>query len=345
MDVMPGSRPNALAAMLLCTVLGYAASAADDIVAVVDGKPISSKELEERAGPQLLELNTKIYEVKEQVLKDMINERLLDVEERRHNLTMQQLLDREVFSRVSPPTSSEVESYYLGVKDRLGQPLEEIRPQLVDFLTESRRRNAYGNYLSQLRQHMDVNMLLAPPRAVIAIDPARVRGPADAPITIVEFSDFECPYCARAEPTLQQLLSKYPTQIRLAYRDFPLDFHPRARASAEASRCAEAQGKFWEYHDILITHQQQLEQVDLSNFATQLGMNAAKFGECIHRGSFASGVQGDIDEAEKLGITGTPAFFINGISLAGAVPLEEFSHAIDEELQRIKRKATVAGGS
>jgi protein-disulfide isomerase len=171
---------------------------------------------------------------------------------------------------------------------------------------------------------------------VVPVDPARVRGPLNAPITIVEFSDFECPYCGRVEGTLRQLVSRYPTQIRLAYRDFPLDFHPRAEPAAEASRCALAQGKYWPYHDLLFDNQQHLESGDLSNYAARLDMNAKRFEECIQQRTYAAEVQHDLDEGRKLGVTGTPAFFINGVLLAGAVPVDEFVRLIDRELKRMQ---------
>jgi protein-disulfide isomerase len=314
----------------------HAAAVPEKAVALVNGKPISDKELEERAAPQLRELNAKIFEVKQQILNDMIGEQLVNLEAARLKLSTQVLLDREVYSRVVPPTPAEVDSYYLGIKDRIGVSLEEARPKILEFLSETRQRSAYDSYLSRLKSREKVVVLLEPPRAVVAIDAARVRGPANAPITIVEFSDFECPYCAGAENTLQQLAARYPTQIRLAYRDFPLDFHPRALPSALASRCALAQGKYWPYHDLLFANQQHLENSDLSKFALQLDLDTKKFDECVAHATYAADIQHDLDEGQKLGITGTPAFFVNGIVLSGAVPMEEFADLIDRELQRIK---------
>jgi protein-disulfide isomerase len=152
----------------------------------------------------------------------------------------------------------------------------------------------------------------------------------------VEFSDFECPYCGGVEDTLRQLESRYPTQIRLAYRDFPLDFHPHAEPAAEASRCALAQGKYWPYHDLLFDNQQHLDSSDLSKYAVRLDMDAKKFDECIAQKTYTADIHHDLDEGEKLGIAGTPAFFINGMFLNGAVSLEEFARLIDRELERVK---------
>jgi protein-disulfide isomerase len=220
------------------------------------------------------------------------------------------------------------------VKDRISRPLEEIRPNILEFLSETRRRTAYDSYLSRLRSRERIVVLLAPPRTAVPIDPARVRGPANAPITIVEFSDFECPHCDGVEDTLRQLESRYPTQIRLAYRDFP--FHPRSEPAAEAARCALAQGEYWPYHDVLFDNQQHLERGDLSKYAARLKMDAKQFDQCIAHKRYAVDIQHDREEGDKLGITATPTFFINGMILIGATPMEDFARLIDPELERIK---------
>jgi len=318
---------------LVFSGLAQAVSAPDKPVAIINGKPISEQDLDERAAPQLQELNAKLFEIKDQALTEMIDEQLLDQEAARLNLSVKQLLDHEVDSQIAKPTPADVEAYYNEVKDRLSRPLEDIRPKLLEVLSETRRQTAYDSYLSRLRAREKVVVLLAPPRAVVSIDPARVRGPANAPITIVEFSDFQCPYCGRAEDTLRQLESRYPTQVRLAYRDLP--FHARAEPAAEASRCALAQGNYWSYHDLLFGNQQHLENDDLSRYAVRLKMNAKKFDECIAHKTYATDIQHDLDEGQKLGITGTPTFFINGVMLVGATPMEDFARLIDRELERI----------
>jgi protein-disulfide isomerase len=284
------------------------------------------------------ELSEQTFQIREQTLDSMIDDQVLKQEASRLKRSVKDLLDEEVDSQVSVPTSSDVEGYYLGIKDRIGRPLEEVRPQIIASLTEARRRNAYDNYLSGLRLHARVVVLLAPPRAVVAVDPKRVRGPANAPVTVVEFSDFQCPYCGAAEDTLHQLTLKYPVQIRLAYRDFPLDFHPRSRPAAEASRCALAQGKYWQYHDLLFANQQHLEDGDLSKFAGQLGMDLRSFNECLTRKTYADDIRHDVEDGEKLGTTGTPEFFVNGIAVHGAVSLDELSRIVDAELARTEAK-------
>lgn len=159
---------------------------------------------------------------------------------------------------------------------------------------------------------------------------------AAAPVTIVEFSDFECPYCKQVVPTLTQLLSRYPEKVKLVFRDFPLDsIHPQARKAAEAARCAEDQGKFWEYHDALFANAPKLGAEELAAYARQVGLDVASFQRCLGSGTHAAAVQKSVDEGIRLGVTGTPAFFINGELLSGAQPLDAFARVIERELARV----------
>jgi protein-disulfide isomerase len=309
-----------------------ATAAASDPVALVDGEAVSAQQLDASAARDLKQLEAKVYEVKQHALDHLIQERLLAHEAAREQLSVPQLLDRDVYAKLSAPSTEEVASYYAAVQDRVGQPLEKVRGEIADILTENHRKDAYKAYVDRLQARAHVDIFLDPPRTQVAIDPQRVRGPANAPITIVEFADFECPYCAAVEPTLRKLIAKYPSQIRLAYRDFPLSSHPHAWPSAEAARCALAQGKYWEYHDLLFDNQPKRDQGDLAQFATTAHLDLAKFSECVAQRSYAADVQRDLSVGEDLDINGTPAFFINGISVEGAVPFERFSRVIDAEL-------------
>jgi protein-disulfide isomerase len=177
-----------------------------------------------------------------------------------------------------------------------------------------------------------VAVLLERPRTPVeAIGPA--RGPEDAPITIVEFSDYQCPFCRRAEPTIEQVLARYEGKIRFVYRHFPLDrIHPQARGASEAAACADKQGKFWEYHSALFAENAQLERASLDALAEQLELDTAAFASCLEEGQTKELVEKDLQAGSEAGVTGTPAFFINGIPLRGAVPETDFQRIIDQEL-------------
>ncbi len=162
-------------------------------------------------------------------------------------------------------------------------------------------------------------------------------GPENAPVTIVEFSDFQCPYCAAAVPTLDQVMSAYPDKVRLVYRSFPLPQHANAYKAAEAGLCADEQGQFWPMHDWMFAHQSQLALTDLKQEAMALGLDSAQFDSCLDSGKYAARVEADLKAGEAAGVSATPTFFINGRELLGAQPFEAFKQIIDEELQAGQR--------
>jgi protein-disulfide isomerase len=172
---------------------------------------------------------------------------------------------------------------------------------------------------------------MKPPKMEVAAD-GPSKGPSSAPVTIVEFSDFECPYCSRAEETVSQVLKQYGDKVRLVYRDFPLPFHPNAQKAAEAAQCAGDQGKYWEMHEKLFANQKDLKPEALKGYAKELNLDPAKFEKCLDGGAKAAVVDANRKAGEKVGVTGTPAFFINGYQLTGAQPFEEFKTIIDAEL-------------
>jgi protein-disulfide isomerase len=187
-----------------------------------------------------------------------------------------------------------------------------------------------------------VVVLLAAPRVEVAFDPARVRGNPKAPVMIVEFSDYQCPYCHSVEPTVKDLLAKYGDKVSLSYRDFPLTtIHSQAMIAAEASRCALEQGKFWEYHDQLFTASK-LEKDDLIEYARNLKLDDKQFDSCLTSEKYKADIEKDTAEGRKAGVNGTPGFFINGIGLSGAQPKDAFTRVIDDELARKSTRGSVS---
>ena len=160
-------------------------------------------------------------------------------------------------------------------------------------------------------------------------------GSESAPIQIVEFSDFQCPYCTRGNETVKQVVSHYGDKVSVVFRHFPLSFHKEAHLAAQGAECAGDQNKFWEYHDLLFANQQALQKDNLLEYASQLKLNQKKFDECLNSGSKATKVDADMAAGELVGMNGTPGFYINGIPLTGAVPFDNFKAVIDEELARL----------
>jgi len=305
-------------------------------LAEVNGDAITAEDLERALGARLRQLEQQVYELKRKQLDALIADRLLAQEATKRGMSVAALLDAEVTAKVGLVTEHEVEAFYQANKTRLRGEEATVRDQIRTYLQQQKLTAQRAQFVEALRsQAKVVDRLQAPPvvRVEVPIDRAAIRGAADAPVTIVEFSDFHCPFCKRVQPTLAQLLERYPGKVKLAYRDFPIDsLHPQARRAAEAARCARDQGKFWEYHDLLFAGPASGAPEDLERFAGQVGLDVAAFGGCLAGGTHRAAVQRDVDEAARLGLSGTPAFFINGRPLTGAQPLEAFARVIEEEL-------------
>lgn len=302
-------------------------------VAMVAGQPIYEGDLQPLIQSQLYPLRRQEYELKTKALDQLIEQKLLEAEASKQGIPAAKLLE-EIQAKVTEPTDPEVEAFYLAQKDRIDRPLESVREPLRQGLKQARLDQARQAYLDDLRDKADVSVYLRPPKVEVAYDPARVRGDSKAPVTIVEFSDFQCPFCKKVHPVMKELLTKYAGRVKLAYRDFPLrQIHAQAQIAAEASRCAEEQGRFWEYHDRLFENQGKLDQTALVEYAAGGGLDRPQFESCLASGKFRPQIEQDYQEGMRLGVQGTPAFFINGVLVSGAQPADVFEKAIEAELR------------
>jgi len=312
-------------------------------VAVVAGHPISEEELISQIGPQLQQLRNQEYEVKSQALENIISLRLLEAEAEKRGVTSQALLQEEVDAKVPEPTDPEVDAFYQGQKDRINRPLEEVKDQIKQLLKQNRQQQLRQSFLQGLRDHADVSINLFPPRVKVDPDPNRMRGPADAPVGIVEFSDFQCPFCQKAYPVIMGVLAKYGDKVSLSYRDFPLrSLHAQAQTAAEASRCAGEQGKFWEYHDSLFSTPNQLGNTELALHAATVGADTEQFKVCLESKRYDAAIEQDVQAGMQAGVSGTPAFFINGILVSGSQPASVFEKTIEAELAAHKEAKLAA---
>ena len=276
-----------------------------------------------------------IYEARSRTLDKLIEDELLGREAAKRSLTIEALLDEDVTKKIAPVDDAAVKAFFDENQARLGgRTLEQISAQIKVYLEQERATEARSTYIAGLRKAAGVRVALEPPRRelkVAADEPS--RGPVEAPVTIVEYSDFQCPFCSRVGPTLAELTSTYGEKVRIVYRDYPLPMHAQAQAAAEAAQCAHAQGKFWEYHDRLFAEQEQIGAPDkLTQVAGAVGLDAAAFKTCLDGGQFRQAVTDEKTEGERLGITATPTFFINGRLMSGALPVDRFKAVIDEEL-------------
>ena len=317
---------------LACLAQSTPAAGPGDPIATVGGQPIYQTDLESIVTPQLRQLQNQEFQIRSRALDAVVQQRLVEAEAKKRGLTADKLLEQEVDAKVSAPTAGEVEAFYLAQRDRINRPLAEIRPQVEQALRQAKIQQARQQFTESLREKIEVVVLLRQPRTEVAFDPTRVKGDAQAAVTIVEFSDFQCPFCKRVEPTLSELMAKYKGKVRLAYRDFPLrEIHPQAQIAAEGGNCAAEQGKFWEFHDAVFGNAK-LDENGLAESAKGIGIDETKFRACLSSGKFRSKVDADQQDGAKAGVSGTPAFFINGSSLEGSQPLSAFEKVIDAEL-------------
>jgi len=243
-------------------------------------------------------------------------------------------------------SEADVKAFYAANKARFGStPEADALRQIQSGLKQQRENARRTAFARELRSRYPVQVLLAPYRVPIEIGDAPVRGKETAPVTIVEFSDFQCPFCARARPAVNRVREVYGEKVRFVFRHFPLNFHPQAEKAGEAAACAREQGKFWEMHDRLWANPGKLQPADLKEHAAAIGLDAGAFGQCLDSGRYAGLVQRDIEQGARYGVSGTPAFFVNGRPLVGAQPFESFAQVIDDELQRLGVPAPAAAES
>ncbi len=306
------------------------------VVAEVNGRAVTAGQIEVWIRDDLYARTTggksaaQLYDLRAKALHSMVEEEVLRGEARNRGTSVEEMLSQAVEAR-GGISDEEISAFYEQNKSRVGQrSLADLREVIRERLDLQKRTEV----ISELRKSADVTILLEPPRVEIAAD-GPSRGAEQAPVTIVEFSDFQCPFCRRAIPVIEEVLERYPNEVRLVYRHFPLEsIHSRARMAAEASVCAQDQEKFWEYHDVLFENMQALEDDDLKRYAGEVGLDVAAFEKCLTERKFSGKVQDDLSAGRKAGVTGTPAFVINGIVLTGAKPVDDFVSVIEAELER-----------
>jgi len=230
-------------------------------VAVIGDKTITLQELDVQAAGALTKVRQEEYDARRQALEAMVNNEVLIKEAAAKKVNKEDLIKTEITDKAADPPQAEIDSFYEQHKPQFGtQTKEQLAPQIAAMLKNQKLADAQRDYMKGLRKKYGVKTLLEPPRIEIAVDNDAAKGPAKAPVTIVEFSDYQCPYCSRAEMTVQEVLKKYGDKVRLVYRDYPLQFHPNANIAAQASECAKDQGKFWEMHNAMFANQAKLTQ-------------------------------------------------------------------------------------
>jgi protein-disulfide isomerase len=315
-------------------------------VARIGGETITAGQLDDQMKKELAQLDQQYqeqkYQLRRQALESMLRRRAFEAQAKKKGFTgdkaIEELVNKEIADKVPEPSDAEMRALYERAKAGGQQlpPFDQVKADIARFIKNQKGQTAMVDYYESLKKEQNIEVLLppyeAPKVAVEATGPS--KGPTEAPITIVEFSDYECPFCVRAEPTVREVLKAYPGKIRLVFRDYPLPMHARAPKAAEAAHCAGDQGKYWEMHDELFTEGAKLEVADLKAAARKIaGIDGGKFDKCLDSGEKAKVMEMHRKAGEDAGVTGTPAFFINGRLLSGAQPFDAFKAIIDQELK------------
>jgi protein-disulfide isomerase len=315
-----------------------------DVVATVGGTEITLEQVDQKALQEpagnfgSLKLSQALYEARRAVADEMVGNVLLEQEAKRRSIEQTVLVEQEITSHVVAPTDADVSAWYQANPQRVqGATLDQVRAPIRSLLTQERTEAARQAFLDKLKAKTPVRVMLEPPRTAVRAGDSPAKGPANAPIELIEFADFECPYCLAAAPTLKRVLDTYGDRIRFVYRNYPLQNHPNARPAAEAAQCANEQQRFWVYHDRLFDNPGKLSDAELKKTAGDLGLDSARFNKCLDEHKYKATVDADMVAGNEAGVSGTPAFFINGRLLSGAQPYEAFKRVIEEELDAKKK--------
>jgi len=314
-------------------------------LATVGTENITLADVRNRVGEQLDQLDIQYKRTRDKIigsaLDSILHERLIAAETKKTGKTADELLAAEVKGSALP-SEIEIAAWYNENQARLGgKTLDQLRPQISDLLAKQRKAEAVANLEDRLRKEHAVKVAFQPFRMTFTNDGAPTLGKKDAPVTLVEFSDFQCPYCQAAAPALKQVAQKFGDKVQIVYRQYPIpSLHPFAFKAAEASLCANEQGKFWALHDAMFEDQKKLAVSDIKATAKRLGMDSQKFDSCLDSGRYVEQVQNDQREGSRIGVNGTPAMFINGTYVeGGSVPFSVLEALIKKELSRINPKS------
>jgi protein-disulfide isomerase len=337
---------TALSLLVACSLIAPAFAGGDAPVAFVGGQAVGAPELSSRTSAKL-KVEDDSYELHlrqmkfahdaarqlyiEQELQGLIDQRVLALEAAARKTSA-----AELTKAIKSPdvTDAELHKFYDDNRGKIRQPYDAVEGKIKEYLEKQSGDEAQRRYLDSLRAKYHASAALEPPRIAVSADGPQ-RGPADAPVTIVEFSDFQCPFCGEFEPIVRGALAKYGSRIRLVYRHMPLTtVHKFAQKAAEAAVCAQRQGKFWEMHDLLFAEQSSLSVEQLKDKARRIGLDGATFDDCLDSGQAAPAVQDDVIAAEALGLSGTPSSFVNGRYIRNGISAEGLSAIVEDELRR-----------
>lgn len=309
------------------------------VLAKVGDEIITEHRLDVLLGSKLFELKKEIYRMKKEKLDQVLVETLIQKEARERGLPVEELLDEVVPASKFSSSEPEIDKYLQDNAERMrdwhGSP-SDLRARVKLFLDQQKRVKGVNEYARSLDRKYAVEVFLPVPQqpmVTVETENALSMGLSDAPVTIVEFSDYECPACRSTHDTVKKLRANYGNKIRWIFKDYPLRRHKFAAKAAEAAHCAADQGKFWEYQELVFTRDK-LDLESLIKYAAEIGIPSDNFSKCLQSDKYKATIENSVREATQAGIDRTPSFIINGILLTGGASLDTFMVRIDEELKK-----------
>jgi protein-disulfide isomerase len=310
------------------------------VFATINGERITSGDIEDSLRPLIAAAQEQVYELRKQVLDSKINDLLLNQEAQKRKVTAKAVYDSEVTPKVRKVTDEDARKFYDENKERINGAFDQLKPQIIQYLQNQEVQKAEADFAQGLRKAAAVQVFLSEPEQPIysvTTDDQPSKGNPAAVVTIVEFTDYQCPSCARTQPLLEEVAGEYGDKVKLVARDFPLDMHANAAKAAEAAEAAREQGKYWEYVAILFKNQDALQVEKLKEYAGQLGLDRARFDQALDSGKFSDKVLRDLNEGNKLGVNSTPTVFINGKRIKDK-SRESLKAAIEAALKETPKK-------
>jgi len=319
----------------LCPTKSSDATSESSVVANFNGTPILLSDVDSSIKSQLQQFDTQIYQIRKRGLDSLIETKLIEEAAKKEGKTSEDYIKENITSKIQEPSEETIRSIYDSKKGDNAIPFDKAKEQIIAYLKNNQQNVEKEKLLANLRKDAKVEVLLSAPRTAVNISKdAPSVGPKDAPVTIVEFSDYQCPFCGRVRSTIWELVDEYKDKIRYVFMDFPLSFHKQSEKAHEAALCAGEQDKYFEYNKKLFANQRALAMTDLKKHATDLSLNSKKFDKCLDSGKFEQTVMNHLKAGMEAGVSGTPAYFINGIMISGAQPKQEFVTIIESELKK-----------
>lgn len=307
-----------------------------DALASLNGKILTEGEVLSGAESDIYEAQKKVFEIKMAKLKSYLLQSFIDAHPSKNGLSNDEFLEKFI-AKDAKITDKEIKAF--AVERKIPELNDDLKKRFEMFLLETKKRDAIESWLNSQLAKSPVEVYIQKPQRPVAnvvVGDAPTVGGKNAKVTIVEFSDFQCPYCSKAVEIIAEIKKKYGNDVQVAFKNFPLPFHTDAPKAAQAGLCAQAQGGdyFWKIHDAMFAQQDKLKVDDLKALAKKIGLNSKKFDECLDTDVMAAKVQETMKEGEAVGVKSTPTFFVNGQLVSGAQPIEVFSEIIDEELAK-----------